>query len=145
MSDFEIRGMEQLLRKLQKLPEDVARDVATAALMKVAEPVVDEAKARAPRRTGAGASHIEAASRRQGTFEFAVSVGPSVKTQASRREGFYLRFVELGTGPRSTKAGASRGSMPRKPFLRPALDAKSREAVSIAGRELARGIERAAK
>lgn len=145
MADFELRGMGDLKRKLSRLPSEVAQSVARPALLKAAKPIVDEARRRAPRLSGRGAAAIEAASRRQGWHEFTVAVGPSVGTKWSRRDGFYLLFAERGTVPRQTKAGANKGRMTRRPFLRPALDTKRREAVEIARRELARGIERAAR
>jgi HK97 gp10 family phage protein len=142
---MDLRGLEDLRRKLGRMSAEVANSVAQPALMAAAQPVVKEARVRAPRRTGRGAASIEAASRRQGAHEFQVAVGPSVGAKWSRREGFYLLFVERGTGPRHTKSGAFRGRMIRKPFLRPALDAKRAEAIGIARRELWEGIRRAAR
>ena len=144
---MKVTGARDLQRALDRMAREVAEPIAERAMLAGAKPVEDEARRKVPRRTGEGAAAIERAvdPTRKAGGPMRVLVGPSAGTKASRRDGFYLRFVELGTGPRHTDDGAHRGSITRDPFLRPALDAKAGEVIRITRRELARGIEDASR
>lgn len=74
-----------------------------AELLQAAQPVVDAARAAAPKRTGAGAASIHA--------EVASTAGKAEIDVSWDRDHFYLKFHELGTR-----------RMPARPFLVPALD-----------------------
>lgn len=62
------------------------------------------------------------------TGELQAFIGPPPSGKA-----FYGKFLELGTGPRSRRGGASTGSLRARPFLRPALEAKLAEVEEILG------------
>lgn len=50
------------------------------------------------------------------------------------RDAFYGVMQELGTGPRYTKKGAFRGTLPAHPHMRPAFDSEKERAVMEMGR-----------
>lgn len=74
-----------------------------AELLHAAQPVVEAARAAAPKRTGAGAASIHA--------EVVSTAGQAEIDISWSRDRFYLKFSELGTR-----------KMPARPFLVPALD-----------------------
>lgn len=121
----DIDGIAELRAGFTELQEVTQRTVLRRALAAGAEPVVEEAQRLAPRRSGDLARGIAAR----------VSVR---KTQAEAvisfaKEQFYGRFVETGTS-----------KLPARPFLRPALDTRSRAATERIGEALGSEIERAA-
>ena len=102
-----------LEKRLKELGVKTAAKALRAALTAAAKPVVEEAKKRVPVRTGKLRDNIVksvSASGKRGAF---ARIG-------FRRKAFYGQFVETGTS-----------KMPARPFLRPALDNKGKEAVDI--------------
>lgn len=82
----------------------------------------DEARRRAPKRTGKLARNIVVVSQRTRNGEATAGVHIRSKGKASNRNNaFYWRFVELGTS-----------NMAPVPFIRPAYDAKQDEAAQAA-------------
>lgn len=75
-----------------------------ADIMAKVEPVVEDAKANAPRKTGAGAASIRA------EVDWSGEDGPAVRVGWDT-DHYYMRFHELGTK-----------HLPARPFLRPAVD-----------------------
>lgn len=171
MSELPIRGLEQTIGMLSRFPKDLQKNAVRRGMTAAASVVRDEARYRAPRKTGELAKSIKSSSARKnfdGTFSIKVRV-----------EDFRGVFFEYGVSPHYITAGdATRsdgkpmsprlltraagdggsssvdeqalvinGSFVRgavlhpgfapKPFLRPALDIKSDEAV----RALAFAIE----
>lgn len=117
------QALSEALNKLEKGLEG-----ATHA---AAEPVTEEAKRRAPKRTRNLAEHIEQETLEKEPGRVVVGVGPD------NEEAFYGRFVELGTsehqvGPDQARAlltesnefaaGARPAGARAQPYLRPALD-----------------------
>ena len=135
---------DDLVRALRGLDEDVRRRVAPEAMVAAAQPIAEEARSLAPRNTGYGASVIDVGLWDESDTLARVAVGPGASGgRASRRDGFYLLFSEIGTGPRTDRNGADRGSMPRAPFLRPALDNQSGAALRIARQKIRQALGRA--
>lgn len=56
---------------------------------------------------------------------------PNVIVGVNYRVAGFAHWVEYGTAIRSTEAGANRGQMTPKPYMRPALAAKRQEAISM--------------
>lgn len=117
-----VRGQAELRLKLhamQRAIEDQLQD----ALEKAAEPIAKEAKARAPRRTGAvKATMAVRPVKDRDNYQASVEVGPAEKL-------WYGVFPEYGTS-----------ETPAQPFLRPALDTKQQQALRIFERELKRSV-----
>lgn len=116
---FELDGGKDLVRKLRKLGKKAFDDLSDI-VEDASKPLVQEAKARVPvdRGTLRDSIHASRAFAKRGTVEY--HVGPSAK-------GFYGRFVEYGTR-----------FQPKRPFLRPAADAKE----SIITKMLADGLHK---
>jgi len=114
MADFdvEIKGLAELDRALQELAWPAARRALRKGMRKGANVVRDEARAKARVKTGNLKRKIRTRERREenGDLRFAVEV---------TRSAFYGRFLEYGTS-----------KMAAKPFLRPAAEAKTEEAVT---------------
>ena len=126
----EVKGMDGLLRKLDGMPYSVAKRAIARALRKGAEPIREEAARLAPRDddpTHGG----HAADTMMISVQDQSAIGAVAKIGASKA-GFYLGQQETGNI-----------NHPAQAHLRPALDAKQREAEEILGNELARQIERA--
>lgn len=142
MLSLDDAGLRGLKRRLERLGDEAARGLGERALMEGAEPIEQEARARAP----VGATGIGQASIERALVEDArvptVAVGPSVSLTASQREGFHLRFIEIGTVDRFTRDRAFRGRVHAQPFLRPAFDGRRGEAVRRVRRVLRDGLER---
>lgn len=110
----EVRGLEELLRRLDQVPLVLSREVARDALQEAGEVIQAAAEASAPRRTGELADDIIVQVRISGDFRAnRVLVGPGypgpgLKTRkrgryAGRQDsttspGVYARFVEGGHG-----------------------------------------------
>jgi HK97 gp10 family phage protein len=116
---LKIEGTKDLERKLRRLGrkaftelEDIVKDAS--------EVLVQEMKNRAPVDTGAmrDGLHASKAFGKKGTVAF--DVGPD-------KDGFYAMYAEFGTR-----------FLAKKPFMRPAADAKEVEIVN----ELARGLNK---
>ena len=125
MADFavEIQGLAQLDRALQELAWPAARRALRKGMRKGANVVRDEARAKAPVKTGNLKRKIRTRERSEqdGNMRFAVEVP---------RSAFYGRFLEYGTS-----------KMAAKPFLRPAAEGKTEAAVTAMRDALAEAIE----
>ncbi len=126
---FKITGAKELQRRLRKLPRVVQRKLMREALRAAAAPVLAEAQRLVPVDTGQLRSSLvirAAKTKRRG------SIGVQVQTRdgAFKGDEYYGAFVELGTHKHHAH-----------PFLRPALDNTREQAVAIARRVLASGIE----
>ena len=109
-SSFKLTGDKSLKRKLKMLGSTIVESILEEAVLAAAEPIQRQAEANAPRETGrlAGYIQIEVGDKSPGKVE--VKIGPG-------KEGFYGKFVELGTV-----------KSPPHPFLRPAVKQKKNEA-----------------
>jgi len=126
---IKVDGIEELDKKLRSLADDLRTEVMREALLAAGEPVLEEAKQRAPRRRGQLQHSLAIA--RSKEDEEAVRVGPT-------SDGFYGRFLEKGVGQRRTRLGANRGALTSRPWLEPA----ARASKAAAGRAAAEVIRR---
>lgn len=140
-ADMRIMGQEELRDALRQIEESVRGRVAREALVAAAEPIAAQARQDAPRGVKNSARLIDVGVWEDRMDVTEVAVGPAASGgRASRREGFYLLFSEVGTVERKTKKGKERGRMQRKPFLRPALDAHRNRAMRTLSDRIAREI-----
>lgn len=156
--DFPVTGLKELDKYLSALPKNMQKGAYRAGLTAAAAVVRDEARLRAPKKTGKMAKSIKSGSARQnqdGTF--------SIQIRLEGLDGFLGVFHEYGVSPHliaSTGKGEGRVAVRKasegtgtvqngvmkigddfvsgiishpghraQPFLRPALDAKSEGAV----------------
>lgn len=125
MAEFvEIKGLRELQEAMRQLPKKLERRVLNAALMTGAREIANEAKARAPVRTGTLRRNIRARPGRPTdghTATTIVGVRKLTFRQVARLRSkgksaddpFYWRWLEFGTA-----------KMAARPFLRPAFEAK---------------------
>lgn len=136
---------EEIRRQLELMPQEVTGDALRAATLKGAEVIRQEAVKNAEqiRRTGtlAGDIHAEIDERRSTNTRAWAVVGPGKK-------GWYGRLVEFGHDivvggrKRGRNKGRVVGHVAPKPWLRPAGDAKRKEAEAVAIEALQRRLER---
>ena len=113
---LEVVGVNELARNLVGLGRRfTARSPLEAAVLRAGEIIAVEARRLAPKDTGAGAASI-------GTRIISSKRGVVVGAIGPGRNQFYMLFQELGTSRH-----------PAQPHLRPAVEAKGREAVLAIG------------
>lgn len=101
--------VKEVMKALHNLPINIQKNVMTGATRASAKVVSDEAKRLAPTKSGALKKSIGITKRRSKNRNIiSFSVSPR---KGGRNDGFYGRFIELGTS-----------KMSAKPFLRPALE-----------------------
>ena len=149
-----IEGLADLERALRELPDRVAKNGLRVSVYAGAKVIRDEARQRAPKAAQALGpnqpppgtlkrsvimKHVpELSGQTRQTFFVLVRHGKKYRKQGKKgnlsQDAWYWRFVEFGTR-----------KMRARPFLRPALEAKRREAVQAMKECLADRIEREAK
>jgi len=137
--NIKIDGDEELMRKFKQLGRGLRPSLIEGCLFSGANIIRDEARSRAPRRTGALQQAI--ISKRMpmkfGIPEVAVSWR---KGTASRSTAFYGIMVEKGTKERVRKDGGRTGKAPDQAFLIPAYDAKKEQAYRAIKQKLSDAI-----
>ena len=149
-----IEGLAQLDRALRELPDRVANRGLRSSVYAGAKVIRDEARAQAPKAAQSLGSKQpppgtlkrsvimkqipELSSLTRQTFFVTVRHGKKFRKQGKKgnlsQDAWYWRFVEFGTR-----------KMRARPFLRPALEAKRREAVQAMKDRLSELIEQEAK
>ncbi len=144
-----ITGAREMEAVLRRLPGEIAQKALTAALRQAAEPVLDEARARAPvgkeskgrvrfRRSRKGKVTVSNYGKLRPSLRIATV--PASRTPHSATvvvtvgKAFWGLFVEFGTR-----------FMAARPFLRPAFEARKMEALNRLGQSLGEQIEKAAR
>jgi HK97 gp10 family phage protein len=149
-----VEGLDELAQKMRMMAPRLAKNGLRAAVYAGAKVIRDEARLRAPRWTGpVSKGHPppgtlrrsiimkqirEQSDARRQTFYVAVRHGKQYRNQGKKgnlsQDAFYWRFVEFGTV-----------KMSARPFMRPAFEAKKREAVEAIKQRLAEKVEESAK
>lgn len=155
---IEAHGFAELDRKLQQIPEAVAREFMAEAMKEGSTIIRDDARARVRVKSGITRRNITVRLRKMASEAVEALIG------VGKRWGFRARFIEFGTAPHTIKVKpVGVGAIPKRgladkergiffgksvhhpgtsphPFLRPALDAKAQEAVTVMGQSLWRQI-----
>ena len=149
-----VEGLAELAKALRELPDRVAKNGLRVSVYAGAKVIRDEARLRAPKATESLGpnqpppgtlkrsvimKHIpELSSLTRQTFFVTVRHGKKYRNQGKKgnlsQDAWYWRFVEFGTR-----------KMRASPFLRPALEAKRRDAVQAMKERLAERVELEAK
>ena len=139
---IEIKGLRELDKRLKQFPQRIQNRILRGAFAAGARVIQREAKARAPiadRATpkafrGQLRANIVVRSKRSPKGAIAYVTLRQKGKAGNPDNAYYGRFVEFGTS-----------KMAAQPFMRPAFEAKHREALDRIKRQLARGIEREAR
>ena len=138
-----IQGLAELERFMAQFPEKIQARVARNAMAAGARVIRDEAKKIVPVRTGALRRSIRSGSKRERDGMVTATIRAGRRGKKTDNTPFYAHMVEYGTKPHSIapknrkalKIGdryASSAVIPTvrpKPYMRPALDGKWRQAV----------------
>src|SRR5262245_9090273 len=128
---FEMRGVKEMEQMLKDLGPAIANRLGGRAVRAGARPIIKDAKARVPRRTGELKRSIVAQKERArgGAYAATQTVLIGFKKPASSR----AHLVEFGAPARNISA---------QPFMRPALDSQHAAALKEMIEVLAKGILR---
>ena len=125
---------------LRRLPDDLVEPIRKA-FAEGAAAILADAKAGAPKDTGAGAEALNLQLSRDGLSAKVGLIG-----KRARKKGYHLAFHEYGT--KGTSQGFGKGiqlpPLPARPFLEPAFDAQRSEIASRVSAGIARATNRAA-
>ncbi|MDN7743044.1 HK97 gp10 family phage protein [Burkholderia multivorans] len=133
MSSVQILGLADLQADFLKLAKAQSTKALRRATVAGAKVIRDEARARAPKKTGKLKRNIVTAALKQKDSPGIATAGVRVRTKGkadSPNNAFYWRFVELGTQ-----------FMKAEPFMRPAFDASIAQAEGAIRTEIARAID----
>ena len=115
MSDANVRGMDELLRTLDVLPDRIQKNVVTGATRAAAASLTKEVKLQAPKDQGAYKKSIATIKRRS---KLKSIVHFTVTARIKKAHGFLAHMFEFGTS-----------KMAAKPHFRPAFENKGPEAL----------------
>ena len=128
MVDVQVTGVNDLLKKMRKLPERVQKNVLTGAIRAAATSLKKEAQAKVPRNTGDLRKSIKVVKRKSKDRNIIIfSVAPLLK----ETHGFLAHFHEFGT----SKMAAS-------PFMRPAFENKGEDTIEVGKKYIAKKIDK---
>ena len=107
MASIELTGVDEILNKLQQMGANISR-LENKALRNAAEPVLEDAKANVPVRTGKLKKGLKITNvkKKEGIKYILVGVD-----RGDNSEIFYSKFIEFGTS-----------KMSARPFLQPAYE-----------------------
>ena len=129
----EIKGLGELIKNLNSLPDKLEKKVIRAAARKGANIIRDKARQNVQKDTGnLQKSIITSGVKITGKIAFRVSLKQR-KTKNSK-DPYYGRFVEFGTS-----------KTPAHPFMRPALDESESEVLEIVVNDIKSNLEKASK
>lgn len=152
-----IKGLKDLGTFLQQLPLKLEKNILRSALRAGARVIADEAKRNVPVKNGKLKASIRTGSNiSKGNVEAYARAGGKSSGKGKDKSAFYAQFVEYGTAAHIIKAGktkpvliftardgkkiettqVSHPGAVAKPFLRPALDSKGKQAVEAVNKRI---------
>jgi len=134
---FKIQGGKELDNALKELGKDLEKKVAKSAVRQGANVIAKEARLNAPVGNSGNlrrSIRVVARSRRVGDAVVSVVTRSGKKWQSRGMNAWYAGLVEFGTKNRAAT-----------PFIRPALDSKSAEAVKAMSLMIQKRISKLAK
>lgn len=128
-----IEGLEQLISKLNSLPDKLEKKVVRTAVRKGAILIRNKAREKAPTGTGTLKKSIKIRSNRAGNGVVSFKIGPT-NDKKKGTDIFYGRFQEFGTS-----------KMPAHPYMRPAYDESESEVLDAVINEIKSKLNEAIK
>lgn len=135
--DISLVGDKALQRKLKSLDFALQKKILRKALRAGAKPVRDAARTNAPVREGKIKKSIKVRAMKRSRKGIGVLVAVGTRQELGISEEDFYNYA-VGTELGTSKAAA-------QPYLRPALDSKSSEALKIIAREIDAGIKSEAR
>ncbi|MDD4986689.1 MAG: HK97 gp10 family phage protein [Dehalococcoidales bacterium] len=117
MTEIIIEGMAELEGQLKKLSKQLGADKVEPVLYEAAKDLAQAIKSHTPKHTGQLRKSIRARKLKRYLDNAAAGAG------VDQKKAPHAHLVEYGTAQRHHKSGKSVGSMPARPFVRPAWDA----------------------
>lgn len=155
-----VEGLRDLDAALGELNKATARNTLQRALLKGADPVLEEAQRLAPERSGVLKSKIRKSTRKPKGHQSKAAFAAAMKRGATRRQAAAAqrdfnrdnpaRFAEVFVGVEEGVAQAwpqevGTSKHPPQPYIRPAMEAKWQEALAIMAAEVKPEIDKAAE
>jgi HK97 gp10 family phage protein len=156
--DVKVEGLQELNELLKRtLPDHIQTKALHPTLAKAAQPIVRQARANAPVKTGRLRRAIYSFKDRASTKVKAIRL---ISVRSGRRHGdkdaYYWKWLEFGRGPSRARSGVlgtpDRGffgkevkAVPAQPFMRPAFESKKLEALEVFRTNMASEIQKAAE
>ena len=140
--DFNLRGIEEMLKNLQKVGSAVAKRAPSMAVRAGSKPIIKSIRNRAPRQTGSLRKSIgvKVKNYRPSSAVTAI-IGARSKSyqtaEGKRNPSLYSHLAEFGTAPHRlgsqkkiiTRRGKKHPGAKAQPFMRPGWDAAAPAAV----------------
>ena len=142
--DLNITGLDELLKALQSLPKEVARQAIRKPLREGAKIVLAEAKRNVPKgKTGnlKRSLKVRAGKRKKGT----ISIRVVTSEGWFKGETYYGGFIEYGTGERFHKSGKSVGTVEARHFIKRAYDTTKDRVRKMMERAIVKNIDQAVR
>lgn len=138
---IKIEGLDQLNAQFEQLANSVSPDKLEPTFERGANIFADEMRRLAPEGPTRNLRRSIKVKKLKRTGD---NPAPFI-TAVDRKIAPHAHLVEWGTSDRHHKSGKSVGVMPRKPFFRPAVDAKSNQVNDMIEADLGRLIDGAVK
>jgi HK97 gp10 family phage protein len=148
MADFKITGGKELAQALEQLPTKIQRNIMRSALAAGAKVIMREAKQNTPVMFGDLKDSLRVSTRLRG-------MKATADVKAGNTDAWYGHFIEFGTAAHTIKPknrgnlkfrgangqavysnGVNHPGIKAKPFMRPALDSKAKEAIIATGNKI---------
>ncbi len=163
---MKLKGGSELSAFLDALPKQLVSNAVRSALTAAAKPIRDQARANVPRKTGKLARSIKTSSPRvnqdgtvsvkvhlrgehsflgpwveYGTGPHVIKAGDSkisarLMTRQAKRDGSSKKAGNLVIGNNVISGAVMHPGVPARPFLRPALDTRTEDAVNAFGQRM---------
>jgi HK97 gp10 family phage protein len=118
-NNFRFDGIKEVQQLLDALPKRLGEKTLSKVLRRAARPLIDRGKELVSRDDGDVAKSLGVIAGRGAGRGQSVYVGPR---RSGIFKGYHAHLLEYGTAPRVRKDGKSTGTMPARPFWRPAYD-----------------------
>lgn len=148
MANTQVRGLKELSKKLEKLPNNLRKKAVRRSIAAGTKIISKEAKANAPRRTGATRRAISvrgiSSRRNRNLIRSGIFVRHGkARTKSAAAKGddpFYWYFIEKGFHTRGPKGSKGR-KIPGKRFIERAITSRKGRAIATVRKTLKKELK----